>query len=756
MRLLGVELTRLRWRRAVLVLVVAAVAIPAFILGAVAWDTRPVSAAEVAAAEEQAAAERDQPYIQDELERCLEDPEQYGGSVDSDDPQVQCEEMILPRAEWFLFRQPLDVEQQLQDTGSAVPVLLFVLLLLVGATFVGADWTSGSMSNQLLFEPRRIRVWAAKAGALALLAAATPASAAVSAAGKGDATFVNYTAPGDLARRAGEPTIGVNWKTGKVLFQAFTETDQVSFDDSKLPAVATWKDVSRPPTNITSLDPILETDPITGRTLVSQLAPPCSIAAFTDSDGEPTATAPTGFTPAAACGVGSNFDHQTVHFGKSVTPNPMYGPDRVAWYCSQVVVQSTCSVSRNGGLVFESSNVVYTFKGDLLTDDQTIVGCEGLHGHLGTSPVDGTAYLPNFACNSPEALDVDRPSVVVSPDEGQTWTIRQVPDGTSPNFDSDPAVDVDEGDRAYVAYENATSNLMVATTEDRGATFTPSVDLGAPYGIKNATMPTVQAGSDGRAVVAFFGTTAEAPTTTVDGKPVPENQLLSFDPDGNDPKAGWHLYVAMTYDGGASWTTSDVTPNDPVQRGCIWWGSAMGEQPEAEECQNNKRNLLDFIDVAVDKQGRVVVGWADGCVAACVTQGHTRNSNLAFEERPASDAGLSEQQFDELYSQEDIGVITRQSCGLGLYAAFDTSAQGPSATCSRLSGAAPVAAPVAAPGAAPGGAPAAPSAGSPGTPSRPVASGGSLPTTGGAPLLAVAGLLLLGVAAAARRRAPLG
>jgi len=171
MRLLGVELTRLRWRRAVLVLVVAAVAIPALILGAVAWDTRPVSAAEVAAAEEQAAAERDQPYIQDELERCLENPEQYGGFVESDDPQVQCEEMTLPRAEWFLFRQPLDVEQQLEDTGSAVPVLLFVLLLLVGATFVGADWTSGSMSNQLLFEPRRTRVWAAKAGALALLAA---------------------------------------------------------------------------------------------------------------------------------------------------------------------------------------------------------------------------------------------------------------------------------------------------------------------------------------------------------------------------------------------------------------------------------------------------------------------------------------------------------------------------------------------------------------------------------------------------------
>jgi hypothetical protein len=587
--------------------------------------------------------------------------------------------------------------------------------------------------------PSRLRAVAATSAALALVVAASPATAAIEGPDAESATFVNYTAPEELAREAGEPTIGVNWKTGKVLFQAFTETDQVTFDDSTLPATATWKDVSRPPTNLVSLDPILETDPVTGRTMVSQLAPPCSIAAFTDSDGEPTASNPLGYTPAAACGVGSNFDHQTVHFGKSVEPNPLYGPNRIAWYCSQVLVESTCSVSRSGGVAFEQSRPAYTFKGDLVTANKLLVGCEGLHGHLNTSPVDGTAYLPNFACNNPTDLQTDRPAVVVSPDEGLSWTIRQVPDGTSPNFDADPAVDVDEGNRAYVAYENATNNLMVATTTDQGATFTKSVDLGAPYGIQNATMPTVQAGSDGRAVVAFFGTVAEAPLFSGEN-PEPENQLLAFDPDGNDPKAGWHLYVAMTYDGGASWTTTDVTPNDPVQRGCIWWGSARGDQPAAEECGSNKRNLLDFIDVAVDKAGRVVVGWADGCVNRCVTEGHTRNSNVRFAARDMErDADLTQQEFNELYSQEDIGVITRQSCGKGLYEAFDTAPDGPLATCARLSG--PGITPVAAP------------ADSTGTaPSAPVLSGGRLPATGGLPLVALGGLLLLGGAAVVRSR----
>ena len=200
----------------------------------------------------------------------------------------------------------------------------------------------------------------------------------------------------------------------------------------------------------------------------------------------------------------------------------------------------------------------------------------------------------------------------------------------------------------------------------------------------------------------------------------------------------------MTYDGGRSWTTTDVTPNDPVQRGCIWWGSPRGDQPAAENCGNNKRNLLDFIDVAVDKTGRVVVGWADGCINRCVTEGHTRNTNVRFAARDMErDGDLTQQQFNELYSQEDIGVITRQSCGRGLYEEFDRAAEGPLATCARLS--APAAAPVKAPATGSG-------SGSGTSPSEPVVSAGRLPATGGVPLLALGGLLLLGTAAVVRSR----
>ena len=48
MRLLRVELTRLRWRRAIVVLLVACVAVPLVLLAGYAWDTRPFSDADIA------------------------------------------------------------------------------------------------------------------------------------------------------------------------------------------------------------------------------------------------------------------------------------------------------------------------------------------------------------------------------------------------------------------------------------------------------------------------------------------------------------------------------------------------------------------------------------------------------------------------------------------------------------------------------------------------------------------------------------
>jgi hypothetical protein len=128
--------------------------------------------------------------------------------------------------------------------------------------------------------------------------------------------------------------------------------------------------------------------------------------------------------------------------------------------------------------------------------------------------------------------------------------------------------------------------------------------------------------NSGRAAIAFYGTTTagSANAGTFNGL--------------------WHLYVAHTFDGGLTWTTSDATPNAPMQRGCIWTGGGA----------NICRNLLDFFGITVDKQGRVEVGYVNGCAGGNCAQS-----------APAATGNT--------YSAT--ATIARQSSGRRLLAAFD-------------------------------------------------------------------------------------
>ena len=163
MRLLLVELSRFRSRRAIALMLVGAMAVTALIAVITIWDTRPVSAQERARAESLAAADAARPHVQRELARCERNPQRYGGP--RMDP-ADCAAMITPRPEWYLGRAELSLADADRDSGVAVLLILSTVMAIVGTTFAGADWASGSMSNQLLFEPRRHRVWLAKAGAV--------------------------------------------------------------------------------------------------------------------------------------------------------------------------------------------------------------------------------------------------------------------------------------------------------------------------------------------------------------------------------------------------------------------------------------------------------------------------------------------------------------------------------------------------------------------------------------------------------------
>ncbi|MFN2543965.1 MAG: hypothetical protein ABR600_05260, partial [Actinomycetota bacterium] len=130
-------------------------------------------------------------------------------------------------------------------------------------------------------------------------------------------TFVNYAAPSGVDGNGGEPSIGVDWKSGNVMMQSDLKTLRVSFDDTQTPAAATWADVTAP-TSKETMDPIMFTDPVTGTTVVSQLISSlvvpgggCSLSSTTTDDGA-------NWKPSTGCGVPGAYDHQTVGGGPFV------------------------------------------------------------------------------------------------------------------------------------------------------------------------------------------------------------------------------------------------------------------------------------------------------------------------------------------------------------------------------------------------------------------------------------------------------
>ncbi|MDQ1708381.1 MAG: hypothetical protein QOJ88_1592 [Pyrinomonadaceae bacterium] len=434
----------------------------------------------------------------------------------------------------------------------------------------------------------------------------------------GTPRFYNYQAPSGVADDAGEPSIGVNWKSEKInggipdgggvtYYGGFLPYMlRAHFNDTFTPAKIAWEKKALTVATAPRLlgDPILFTDNQTGRTFVSQemgLTPAGSTMEYSDNDGDT-------FTPSEGSGAPSGIDHQTVAGGPFHAPvptgaSPLY-PNGV-WYCSQAIADAVCSISFDGGTTFGPAVPMYS-----------IADCGGIHGHLKIGP-DGTAYVPNVSCGANQA-------VVVSEDNGITWNIRKLPQSAA--SDRDPSVAVGRDNTLYFSYQNADGHSRVAVSRDKGLTWERDTDIGAQLGIRNSLFHAAVAGDGDRAAVAFFGTTTGG-----------------ADYDQPAFTGVWYLYIATTFDRGQTWWTQNATPNDPIQRGGI--------------CTTGPcRNLLDFFGADVDKEGRVLVGYDDGCISrACITG--QKSYGL-----PAINDFIAK------------AVIARQTGGKRMFAAYDPPA----------------------------------------------------------------------------------
>lgn len=160
--LIRVEVTRYRTRRMILLIVAAAAVLTALVAFKTAWDTRPPTSNEIATANAAAEADGSRSDVKAQIALCEKDPGAYLGPNAA---ASQCAESLRESATTYLPREPLDLTGTVQGNGIGIALLLVALVIIAGSTFAGADWTSGSIRNQVLFEPRRSRVWAAKAAA---------------------------------------------------------------------------------------------------------------------------------------------------------------------------------------------------------------------------------------------------------------------------------------------------------------------------------------------------------------------------------------------------------------------------------------------------------------------------------------------------------------------------------------------------------------------------------------------------------------
>lgn len=448
--------------------------------------------------------------------------------------------------------------------------------------------------------------------------------------------YENYEAPGILTpvvvtssggatveymgRNSGEPSIGVNWNSasasalgGVVNFQSDLETLFISFADPFTSPVtspiATWVNRRAPSSVAVDSDPIGFTDHTTGRVFASELtllSPDTSKISFSDNDGVSWTFDPQSQGPASAV------DHQTIGGGPYHVPIPNNLPyPHAVYYCSQDLVAAFCARSDDGGVTPGAQTPLYTTE------------CGGLHGHVKVAP-DGTVYVPNRSCGG-------NTGVVVSNNNGISWTVRQITSASVPSTPStdDPAVSIDAAGKVYALFSLNGNQAAVAVSTNQGQTWSNIYDVAAGLGLKNVAFPAATAGDNGRAAVSFYGSFTDSGDSSADTFP-----------------GLWHLFIAHTFDGGNTWTTTDATPTLPMQRmGLLRGGGGPVD-----------RNLLDFFGMETDKDGRVLVGYVNGCPGG-----------------PCSQAAVAADKSSGVTGNDyaATATIARQSSGRRMFAAND-------------------------------------------------------------------------------------
>ena len=439
--------------------------------------------------------------------------------------------------------------------------------------------------------------------------------------------YQNFYAPDGTSAQSseGEFNIGYNPKTGRIMTMNLGPAWRITPPELLSPkkpecCEGLWEDKSNPTTN-TGLDPILWTDQKTGRTFVSNsTAGANAVYGYSDTDGDL-------WVPLAASPASGGTDHETIGSGpypaSLSTLATAVNQGEAVYYCSQSWPLGPATCQRSDTLGASYGPGVFAYYGNGITK------CEGLHGHVHVAP-DGTVWLPVNQCGGQQGG-------AFSTDGGVTWHEFIVPNSISQAEGADPSIAIDSNSTIYYAYVNnqpvpagspLEGHARVAVghrNANNTITWTNDFDIGASHGIKNAAEIEAVGGSSGRAAVGFLGTDIAG-----------DYQAISF-------PGKWYAFIATTYTTGQSWVTVNATPNDPVQSMTGIWQQGGSHQD---------RNLLDFNEITVDKAGRVLYGYSDGCVSEGCIAGTAANDFTAYMRVARQSGGKS------LFASNDVNTDT--------------------------------------------------------------------------------------------------
>ncbi len=372
----------------------------------------------------------------------------------------------------------------------------------------------------------------------------------------------------DVGFRGPEPSIGIT-SDGCMFFVALEKVMR-SCD-----AGESWEQVQDLFSQPSTSDPWLWVDPATDRIFnVQMVSLACTWIAWSDTGGDswlgnPWNCGPLPVNDHIKLGSGPWRGGDNPGYGTVGQFNPTY--PQAVYFCYNKLAGVFCYTSFDGGATFPVGGQIVGL---------TAAGPGGLHGAITAAP-DGTVYVPPRTST---------PSVAVSKDNGLTWDVRTLgADVGTPQQRKNAEVATDADSNAYMFWTGGDNRIYMSRSLDGGDTWDEQSTL-VTADLGSTVWPAANAGDPGVVAVAYIGTE----DSNAGGWNVPEDTR-------------WHLYVTYSQnalDDNPDWVTVRVT-DDPVQIGTVCVSSGA--------CRDGNRNLLDFIDLTLDQDGRMYVAFADGC-----------------------------------------------------------------------------------------------------------------------------------------------